>query len=341
MTAPAIAAPGGTISVSETTTNQGGGSGGASTTRFYLSTNFKLDAADTALEGRAVAALAPSGSSNATTTLTIPSGTPTGQYYLFANADEGNAVPESVESNNARYAVVRIGPDLVVSSIAAPARAAIGGSIVISETTANTGSGIAGASATAFYFSPNYAFDASDIRLSPSRPVPAITAGASSTGSTTVTVPALQPGLWYLMANADDGGQVGETYETNNIRYRTILVGPDLTISSVSAPTSAAPGASISVSDTVRNMGAGDAGASVTRFYLSSNVLFDSGDVLLAGSRDVPSIATGATHSGTTSVTLPAGVSGTYFILAVTDATNAVAEASETNNSGFRGITIK
>jgi subtilase family serine protease len=95
------------------------------------------------------------------------------------------------------------------------------------------------------------------------------------------------------------------------------------------------------VTDAVRNQGAGDAGASVTRFYLSSNVFLDSGDVLLTGERSVPFVLAGATNTGNTLVTLPQGLTGTYFIFAVTDAGNSVAEASESNNTGTRPITIK
>jgi subtilase family serine protease len=341
MTAPATAGAGSTISVSETTANQGGGTAGASTTRFYFSTNYLLDASDTPLESRPVPALAAAGSSAATTTVTIPAGTATGQYYLIANADDAVAVAESVETNNSRYVLIRVGPDLVVSSIVAPARAGSGGTIVLTDTTSNPGSGSAGASATSFYFSSNFTFDASDTRLPPSRAVPALAAGASNTGSVTVTVPTLQAGLWYLMANADDAGQVAETYETNNIKYVTILVGPDLIVSAIAAPSTANAGAMISVSDTVKNQGAGDAGPSVTRFYLSNNVLFDSGDTLLPGARNVPAVLAGTTNTGPADVTLPAGISGTFYIFAVTDYANTVGEATETNNTSFRVITIK
>jgi subtilase family serine protease len=341
LSAPANAGAGAMIAVSETTTNQGGGSAGASVTKFYLSTNFSLDATDTPLESRPVPALGPSASSSATTNVIIPPSTLTGQYYLIANADAGAAVAEPMESNNVKYVIVRVGPDLRVSSVVAPARAASGGSIVVTDTTANSGSGAAGASATTFYFSANFSLDANDIRLSPSRAVLALAAGTSDGGSTTVTVPSLQPGLWYLMANADDNAQVVETFENNNVRYTTILVGPDLVVSSITAPGSAAAGSTITLSDGVRNQGAGDAGPSVTHFYLSSNVLLDSNDILLSGARNVPVVAAGATSTGTAEVTLPTGLSGIYFIIAVSDAANAVAEASETNNNGFKGITIK
>ena len=44
--------------------------------------------------------------------VSIPSGTATGQYYLIANADDANAVAEPVETNNVKYVIIRVGPDL-------------------------------------------------------------------------------------------------------------------------------------------------------------------------------------------------------------------------------------
>ena len=341
LTVPASAGAGGMLTLTETTTNQGAGDGGASVTRFYLSTNFSLDASDVALTSRAVPALAAGTASTATTTVVIPAGTATGQYYLIASADDGKAVAEPAETNNSRSAQVRIGPDLVVSGITAPARAAAGGTISVTDTTVNQGGGSSASSATAFFLSEDYTFDAADVRLSPSRGVPALAGGASSVGSVTLNVPMVEPGLWYLMAHADDGSQVDETLETNNVKYATILVGPDLVISSASAPATAAQGSVVSVSDTVRNNGAGTAGASVTRFYLSTNVSFDAADIPLTGERSVPSIAAGATSAGTTSVTLPSGLTGLYYILVVADGTNIVAESNDTNNAAARGVTIR
>lgn len=67
---------------------QCGGGVPPSATAFFLSTNFTLDAGDTALDGtRAVGTLAPGASSSGATTLTIPSGTASGLYYIIAKAD--------------------------------------------------------------------------------------------------------------------------------------------------------------------------------------------------------------------------------------------------------------
>lgn len=110
LTAPTTGGAGTTISVTETTRNNGRGSAGASTTRFYLSKNRTLDAGDALLGSRAIPALAGGASSTGTTSVTIPSGTSTGRYYIIAKADGHNAITETNENNNTRYRTIRISP---------------------------------------------------------------------------------------------------------------------------------------------------------------------------------------------------------------------------------------
>jgi subtilase family serine protease len=181
--------------------------------------------------------------------------------------------------------------------------------------------------------------DSTDFRLEPVRPVPALAANTFSTGTTTLTLPSVPVGTWHLLAAADDENLVAETQETNNVRSMTVLVGPDLNFLSVIAPGGAA-GTSISVSATVRNSGAAPAPATVIRFYLSTNSILDAADTLLDAERQVPALATDATNAGSTSVPLPSGISGNYYLLAVADADKAVAEYSEANNTTARLIQI-
>jgi subtilase family serine protease len=341
--APATAGAGSTITVTDTTTNSGGGGAAASTTRFYLSSNVALDASDKPLQSHTVPSLAAGANSAASTFVTIPADTATGSYYLIANADDGKTVDETIETNNAnRYVTIRVGGDLTVTSITVPARAAVGGTMTVGDTTANTGSGAVGGSTTAIYLSTNYTLDAGDTRLTPVRAVPALVAGASNAGSTTVTLPAtLAPGLWYVIAAADDTDQVDETNEANNTKYSTTLVGPDLIVTALSLPATAPPGGTITVTDTVKNQGAGDAGASTVRYYLSTNTLLDASDVPVTGERAVPGLAPNGTHSGSATLTLPANMSGALFLLAVADGAGAVGESTETNNARAGAVTIK
>src|SRR5262249_27847464 len=113
LTARTYAAAGGTISITDTTANLAASSPAApSTTRFFLSTNTTLDAADIAIGSRAVPALASGASSAGATPVTIPAGTATGRYYILAKADGANVVAEKNEANNVSARSLRVGPDL-------------------------------------------------------------------------------------------------------------------------------------------------------------------------------------------------------------------------------------
>jgi len=306
--APATAGAGVVIQVSETTTNQGTGGAGASSTRFYLSTNAQLDTADAALGSRVVPALEPGAGNPATTPLTIPAGTATGAYYLLAAADADHTVPEMLESNNQTARLIQIGGDMRISALTAPAAAGPGSSIVIGDTTANGGSGAIGPTTTRYYFSSNGVLDGQDVVLG-SRQVPSLDAGASHTGAATVTLPAaiapgtyyiiakpelgpgagsggstlltvpgtIGTGTYYLFAKADGDGRILETQESNNAALRSILIGADLVVSSLTVPAKGEAGATISVIETTSNQGGGVALASTTAFSLSEDLRLDSG----------------------------------------------------------------
>ena len=340
LTAPGIAGPGSTVIVNDTTKNQGGGNAAGTATRFYLSSNLTVDAGDAALESHSVGPLIVGASTTTATNVTMPTSVSSGTYYLFAVADDGNALPESTENNNTRFVTIRIGADLFVSALTAPSRAASGSTISVTDTIKNSGGGGSGTSTTAFYLSANLTFDAADTRLSGTRTVASLDAGASSMGTTGVTLPAVPPGTWYLVAVADDAGEVVETQETNNTRQTTIYVGPDLQAAGVNAPFTVTAGTTMTVTDSVRNIGAEVAGASTTRFYLSLNGTLDAADILLDGERTVAAIAVNGISSGTTALLIPAGLSGRYNLLAIADALGAVAESSEINNVSLRSITI-
>jgi subtilase family serine protease len=98
-------------------------------------------------------------------------------------------------------------------------------------------------------------------------------------------------------------------------------------------PSSIGHKGSFSVTDTTMNQGAVAAGASTTRYYLSVDTQKSSDDIRLNGSRSVPGLASGASSTGTITVTIPANVnSGTFFLLACADDLNVVSESNEGNN---------
>jgi subtilisin family serine protease len=343
LTAPATAGAGSAITIGETTKNVGAGSVAASTTRFYLSANAALDGADTLLSGgRAVPGLAAGASSAGSTTVTIPSTVSPGSYYVIAKADADNAAAETEEANNTALRSLPVGGDLAVSALTVPAKGGAGLAIAVSDTTINKGAGSVAASVTRFYLSKNSTLDTADTLLPGSRAVPSLVAGASSSGSTTVTLPSpLDVGSYYVIAKSDGDNSVDESQETNNTLARSIAVGPDFTISSVSVTFDVAAGSTVPVTDVVLNQGGEAAGGTTTRFFLSANVLFDANDLPLDGSRVVPALAAGASSTGSTPVTIPASTApGYYYVIALSDADGVVTEASESNNAGARTIRV-
>ncbi len=344
LSAPSKAAAGSAIVVSDTTKNQGGGTADPSTTMFFLSTNATLDASDVRLDAsHSVAALSPDQTSSGTTSVTIPAGTAVGLYYLIAKADAGGAVPESQESNNTRAVTLSVGPDLIVSALAAPSRGGAGTAMTVTETVTNQGASPGGSSTTRFYLSKDFSVDASDVVLDGSRSVAALSANESSTGSTALTIPAATAtGTYVIVAKADADGVVPETNEINNTRGATIQIGPDLVFTAMSVPSSAVAGTTMVVSDTIKNQGGGASGPSTTRYYLSANYTIDASDPVLDGVRTVAALAAGASDTGSTTVTVPAGLApGTYYLIGKADADGAVLETAETNNTTLRSLQIK
>ena len=108
---------------------------------------------------------------------------------------------------------------------------------------------------------------------------------------------------------------------------------PDLATLSVSGSFSARPGGPLGVADTVQNLGLGAAKASTTRYYLSADTVKSTNDILLIGSRAVPSLAPGASSNADGAVTIPTSTPlGFYHLLACADDAKVLAENDETNN---------
>jgi len=102
LNAPSTVTAGTTVTLTDTTKNQGAPAP-PTTTSFYLTADFVLDASDVSLGSRAVAALAAGATSAGSTVVAIPTGLSPGHYYVLAVADGDSSVAEAVETNNARF----------------------------------------------------------------------------------------------------------------------------------------------------------------------------------------------------------------------------------------------
>jgi hypothetical protein len=182
--------------------------------------------------------------------------------------------------------------------------------------------------------------------------------GSGGTGTVTVTMPAgcawtaSTAESWIAITAGGDGAGDGSvsyavaanTGATSRSGSLTIAGRPfsvtqdarpaaDLVETAIGNPPPAAiPGARFSVKETVRNVGPGTAGASMTRYYLAASAT-GSGGTLLGPGRKVPSLAPSASSTGAITVTVPTSMTlGTYTLLACADDTALVAEGDETNN---------
>jgi subtilase family serine protease len=359
LTAPGSTTAGARVTLGGTTRNGGNAAAPASTTRFYLSTDATVGSGDVALGVLSVPPLAAGASSSGSVAVTIPATTAARSYYVIARADDGSTVSEALETNNATAMPITVSStsapassalaDLTVTAATYPSTGTAGTSITVGATTRNAGTASAGASTTRIYLSADAVVGSGDTALGAVN-VPSLAAGASSTATTTVQVPAgLPAGTFYVIARADDAGAVAESNEGNNARAAgTITIaaaprtstGPDLVISAVSAPTSARPGASITVSAITRNQGTVSAGSTRTRFFLSADTNLGASDLSL-GSKVLSSLAAGASASGSATSTIPGGTApGTWYIIAMADVEQRLGESNERNNTAFVPITI-
>jgi subtilase family serine protease len=207
---------------------------------------------------------------------------------------------------------------------------------------ANEGGTDAGPFRVGLYLSTNDIISTGDIFTGTICDYPSgLSAGTSSTCSGPMSVPgSLTPGDYYVGAIADDEDIVVESREDNNSRAAPspttfVPAGPDLTVTSVTAPSSGTIGGSISISLTVVNEGGTDAGPFRVGLYLSTNDIISTGDIFTGTICDYPSglsAGTSSTCSGPMSV--PGSVSpGTYYVGAIADDQDIVVEIHEDNNA--------
>jgi glucose/arabinose dehydrogenase len=207
--APRGAAGGATITVKDTTRNEGPGGAAATRTGIWLSTNKTLGG-DMLLGSRAVPALTPGQSNKGNTTVTLPSAP--GIYFLIAEADTQHIESETHEGDNVRARKLTIGPDLSARMTFSPSPPTSGTPTTITITTTNEGYGTAAASSTRLYRSANGSIDGGDTVLD-TIAVPVLAPGQSNTQQIVLTLPA---GTYFLIVQSDATAVVAEANETNN-----------------------------------------------------------------------------------------------------------------------------
>jgi|GEM_PF-2765385 len=308
---------------------------------------------------RQLTSLASGATDNSSVTLTIPSVatlTP-GNYYLMAKVDVANAIVERDESNNSWVSASTVQivdpPDLQPTALnGAPANAVAGSTLSLTYDVNNTRTQPpASAFTQSFVLVP--AGGGVDIPLtgtsaiSQSADLSALASHGTLTGvAASVTIPAQTvAGNYELDVIVDSTSVIAESNETNNrltIRPAiTVDPIPDLTVSLVGYDLGATIGTQMSVSDQVQSADAATSGTPFNvSYYLSSDTVIDPGtDTLLLNGGSSPRtigtvVSPGTPNSATVLVDIPGSVSaGVYYLGAIVDSGNTIAESNETNNT--------
>jgi len=143
--------------------------------------------------------------------------------------------------------------------------------------------------------------------------------------------------IWGIPSRTGTGSFMVKVVDSKNsfdMKAFSITIGEiDLIVTSVSGPSSGIIGQSIAVTTKVRNQGNSDSGGFYVSIYLSTDNIIDTTDRALSTFyADAPA---GTEQSYTKNVALPLVlVPGVYYLGAIADTGNQLAESNENNNAG-------
>ena len=342
---PASVDTGSTLSCQVTLANTGGAATGSFSNVLRLSSNATISAGDPFV-GDCLAPAIPSGGST-TIDCSGPVSVGAGTWYAAVIADPDDVIPEVSDSNNVAYdhpvlVTVPTPADIVVTAVSCPTTVGIGDTLACSVTLDNPGGTSAGGFSNELRLSADATIDSGDPLIGTCS-----TAGIDAGGSVTVAcsgAASVAAGTWYGGVIADSDDAIPEASEANNTgHHHPVVVSPptppDLQVSSLSCPTSAVAGASVSCSGSVHNVGQTTSGPFVSQLFLSADATIDAGDALLGGC-GLDNLPAGGSASVSCSGSIPEGAAGALHLGILTDAGGAVTESDEANNSSSQAISV-
>ena len=260
-------------------------------------------------------------------------------------------------------------PALTVAPVQTPPAAFSGQPLTVTWTVSNQGPGIAIGQAIQdgaplapiaptlpanstwtddVFMSPNPTLDSNAIALGTFTHTGALDSGAGYTESEQVTLPVGISGRFYFIVQTDINGQVfesGSTAHEVNATPTAITVNltppPDLRTSILSVPSTAQASHALTFSYQVNNIGAGptallnSSDVWTDSFYLSPTPTYDAATAISIGQESQnDSLDAGASYQNTVTVTLPNGLSGSYYLIVDADSGDAVFELNQTGKFG-------
>ena len=249
---------GASFTLSAAVRNQGNSPSDSTTLRYYRSPDSTISTDDTPVGTDSVGGLEASVTSNESISLTAPSSA--GTYYYGACVDAVNG--ESNTGNNcsdAARVTVAGAPDLVVQSASASDNSPdAGASFTLRATVLNQGGSPSSSTFLRYYRSPDQDITTEDTQVGTEDPVGILEASVTSNESISLTAPSSAGTYYYGACVQPFQNESNKDNNCSNAVRVTVVGAPDLVVQPPSVSLSTlAPGASFTLSVTVRNQGNG------------------------------------------------------------------------------------
>ncbi len=277
-----------------------------------------------------------------------------GQLGITVTADAGGSLLEynsqgAIDTNRSASITAQSTlagyPDLVPSGVEAPAIAQFGQSVSVTWTVSNDGNAPAqGSWSDQLYLSsqPTLGAGATLLATQSGTAHSPLAVGADYTSSAQATLPSaasLTAGTYYVIVVSDASQSVFETGSPGQAASSAVAISlpqlPALTVSGLPATAQTVDtGQAFELSWTVTDSGGGTATAPWTDEVVlsASGTLGSTDNQVLYSLVHSTSLASGQSYQTQASVTVPYGLSGPYTLFVVSDATDAVAQATRTGD---------
>jgi subtilase family serine protease len=346
-----VATAGDFVGVNCSVANIGGGAINGTNLGYYLSTVPSYTSAAILLGSEYTPNLAINATVQTNYVVPIPSATPSGTYYLLFYADHQDLEMESNEINNiATQTITIVGnplylPDVVVEQPSiANNNLIVGNSTTVDCNIRNQGGVSAHATTTGYYLSIDTLFDNTDVLIGNSMMAP-INSNNTLLQTATITIPNnILAGNYYVLYVADHLNILGESNDANNVAYLPLGIAgsqSDLVVrQAIATPTTVLSGNVITVNSWVHNQGNMAIANTELGYYLSTDTLYNNGDVYLDASF-VDTLQAGDSSGHQLALTIPiATTTGNYYLLYYADHQVTRAEIDKTNNIAYVSLAI-
>lgn len=268
-----------------------------------------------------------------------------GDFRIQVTTDGSNQVVEcDGETNNTAAVPIQLTygnlPNLLPTNLTLSANTVqVGQPLTVRWRVSNSGQAGAAGWTDGVYIGPNPSL--SGARLLARLPAPQpLQAGQSYQQEAVVTIPLLASGNYYVLVAADDTERVFEgDRENDNLVFvyplQVALPAVNLSVEGVDAPSEATAGFPAQFVWLVRNQGPDPTYATWSDVViLSRDLLLDPTDPVIGVYRHPSPLAGGESRTVQATFTVPAHLSGPYYVFVVSDRNNELLETDESDNRG-------